>query len=379
MEDAKQHVLSAGCPTACLTVAKCNAPALALYRKTAFTWREDCDEPEGHEIWHLKFAPPSVRLQIQSWRDNSCYIDAVLVVWEAVQRALLRLHVVECIGKATALPPLLRRDAWRGEHIAQQRNFDLTREVEALPCQLNTISVEADMAGPLGRWWSARQQLYNACAPALGADELKYLVSQLCVERNNLRRAYHYSQVTGSSRDEVDANVLSKMQAFGGAYGVLLHLLKPMRQHFLRKQPRSQCAKCSTSNSLEFDGQVNIFISPSEILDASGDVFKALLNHLAPTCCQVCGMEKVVAHTRVAESETPGFICCELEDRPSELLHDIYQLRAMDNRELRIGGQTYGVYRLHSVLLYTPGGHFIADVYDDREQSWIRCVHRCNI
>ena len=62
VEDAKWHILSAGCPTVCHTVSKSNAAAIALYHSTAFTRREDCIDPEEHAIWHLKFAPASVRL-----------------------------------------------------------------------------------------------------------------------------------------------------------------------------------------------------------------------------------------------------------------------------------------------------------------------------
>ena len=50
----------------------------------------------------------------------------------------------------------------------------------------------------------------------------------------------------------------------------------------------------------------------------------------------------------------------------------------MYKHELRIGGQAYGVYRLKSVLLHKAEAHFITDVYDEREQSWIRYVHGMN-
>ena len=74
--------------------------------------------------------------------------------------------------------------------------------------------------------------------------------------------------------------------------------------------------------------------------------------------------------TSVPECGAPSFISLELpEDAPCTLT---YNLRPTDDHTLVVDGNAVGTYQLAGVLLYKRDAHYIAEVFDARERSWVR-------
>ena len=246
------------------------------------------------------------------------------------------------------------------------------------------LDVSVDFTTSLRRWWIARQKLYNAKA-RLSRMEVQHTVSQLNRERDNVREAYERTYLTASSREELDEKVLYQMGTFGAAGSVLHCLLEPIRDHLLRTTYVPACTVCSElqREPTSFSQlPPRIFVQPSSIRAADGDVFAALLskcNHIltqpVASTCAYCGAHEPlddVPMTSVRDCGAPALIAVELDDKAPSSMQELYYLRANEDHVLSIDSIKYGTYRLAAVIYYKLNTHFITDVFDERERSWIR-------
>ena len=65
----------------------------------------------------------------------------------------------------------------------------------------------------------------------------------------------------------------------------------------------------------------------------------------------------------------PSFVMINISGRPCK--EQQYNLLASSSQELVVKGQSHGSYQMVAVLMYS-GGHFFTDMFDPREQRWLR-------
>jgi hypothetical protein len=158
------------------------------------------------------FVPPTVALQTQRWFRNSCYCDAVLMLWDALQRWAASAGI-----PIATLPFGLPQKVWRDAGVLQldkvaktaDGSFDLEPEVDATP----QLLVELDLGAALQEWWTARQSLYAACERP-SAAEVAAAIQRLHAARDTFRREF---EQTASSEEQQQGRIACQMGEVGTA------------------------------------------------------------------------------------------------------------------------------------------------------------------
>ena len=171
------------------------------------------------------------------------------------------------------------------------------------------------------------------------------------------------------------------MGEFGSALGAAEWLMKGPA--FLRVTDTPQCSNCGVKSRADVDLSDTpslIIISAEELVAAEGDAFTALDTKLnrpdvqaRPRDCRSCSKRsrfRCAPHTSISSDGPPELIQLELPDDPPPALP--YLLRPSEVRTLSFDGKEHGRYRLIGLLMYRKRCHFLADVFDPREQCWLR-------
>jgi hypothetical protein len=170
------------------------------------------------------------------------------------------------------------------------------------------------------------------------------------------------------------------MKTFGNAIGPMGALTVGMRNKVLRVSARPRCTCCGEYQRAELSTDARISVTETQLRQADGDPFAALLSkcnnveeqqHVSEcNACKKIAKLEMVPHTNAVLKAPPSLIMLELPDTPSGRVR--YTLRAEEQRDLIISGQSFGSYQLVGIILYKKGAHYIADVLDQTARVFVR-------
>ena len=305
--------------------------------------------------------------QSSRWHKNSCYVDAALNVIEYAGRWLLS------DGSALPMPAPIEHNAYLSP--------PAVRRSHAAPMS----SVRVDIGEPLKAWLGERDRLRNLAAP-LPPGLLTAAVERLGQHRDDVRRAYHLSELKASSDAELQQQLDTAMGAYGTAGTVLLRLLQPASEQFLRVRVRARCPNpaCSAWQREQPDFSAvgpAIELLDEALLNAGGRPILALVAKLAwhePTrheaACCTCTASSCFDLVPICSTANPRFVLLLLPDKPRKHTKRAYKLEPAVTHELVLNNVTVRC-RLIAVLLYSGAArieHYIADVFDQRDGVWLR-------
>ena len=297
--------------------------------------------------------PLQQRYAVGPWTQQSCYVDAPLLIWEVIQRWLPNGP-----GNGLTLPP--------------PEPFDhcVTNSRASAP-----INMTVDFATPLHGWWTCREGL--RLGPPLDSEGLRAQQHALAGARDGVRRAYSITQVSSETREQAERSVRAKVTRKGSAAPVLYRLLSHPQtaSRICRFGTQKRCRNCEHCNV--WFGDPVVQVADADLREAGGDAFAAFVARCADRTTPVpaCEGDTACSHRRrqaqaicSASGAAPADVV--LLELPDALPHDRpYHLRPTEARELPLHGATY---RLVGVLLYAHNYHYIADVHDPVDASWVR-------